>query len=477
MSTAKRLFWVEALTASLFAAYLLAPVARAGQQDSAPPGPTALQPVVEIEEDVYTYLPVDNGAGPLWCRGSTCLVRIGADVFASGLETLQNVAPLNNCRWTLYKRTPDGWKLQQVDRQGRTREPCPLVGFPDGRLFLSGNPTLTSDPEARSEPARPEIVQFAARDPAGSREQFLPAWDGNPRFTEHSYRSFAADAARGEMILFQNVGYTHAEWAFRDSQGKWSAQGKLSWPWGTEYDKPQPIRVCYPTVALKDRAVHFCGVSDIVEPYTQWRAYKKEITGRDWDYNFRRLFYTWTPDITSGKFSSWIEIASRDKTAGWITPCDLWAAPDGIVHLLWTERALDERLQKKFFPDAQQSYELNYAQLRDGKVVLRSRLLRSEDGNQVPAFGRFQVTPESRLLVVFYLQGRDSAGNRLSENRVMEIRANGTAGPSVRLPLVQPFNSFFTATTRAGSPPSRTLEMLGQRALSRNTISYARIRL
>ncbi len=29
------------------------------------------------------------------------------------------------------------------------------------------------------------------------------------------------------MILLQNVGYTHAEWAFRDADGRWSAQGKL----------------------------------------------------------------------------------------------------------------------------------------------------------------------------------------------------------------------------------------------------------
>ena len=35
---------------------------------------------------------------------------------------------------------------------------------------------------------------------------------------------------------------------------------------GEEYAKPQPIRVCYPSVQLRDCAVYFCGVSDIVEP-------------------------------------------------------------------------------------------------------------------------------------------------------------------------------------------------------------------
>src|SRR5437867_22880 len=43
-------------------------------------------PVVEVEEDVYTFDPANNGAGPMWCAGSTCIVRAGDDVFASGLE-------------------------------------------------------------------------------------------------------------------------------------------------------------------------------------------------------------------------------------------------------------------------------------------------------------------------------------------------------------------------------------------------------
>ncbi len=131
---------------------------------------------------------------------------------------------------------------------------------------------------------------------------------------------------------------------------------------------------------LKNRAVHFCGVSDIVEPYPEWRAYKKQLTGHEWDYDFRRLFYTWTPDITREKFRPWVEIASRDKTCGWISPGDLWLAPDGAVHLVWTERALDERLRAKFFPEAKQSHAVNYAIVREGKVVLRRTLMLAEEG-------------------------------------------------------------------------------------------------
>jgi hypothetical protein len=456
---------------------IVADVAATAAPDSAPASPTVLKPVVELEEDVYRYEPADNGAGPLWCSGSTCLVRIGEHVFASGLETLKGVPPVNNCRWLLFRREATGWDLKRADDNGRTREPSPLAGFPDGRLFLSANPTLGTAPEPNGGPARPEVFQFAAENPAAAPERILPGWAGAPRFSEHSYRSFAADGPNRELLLLQNVGYTHAEWSFRDRDGQWSAQGKLVWPWGAKYDQPQPIRICYPTVALSNRAVHLCGVSDIVEPYQKWREYKKQLTGRDWDYDFRRLFYTWTPDIATGKFGGWIEIASRDKTCGWISPCDLWVAPDGAAHLLWVERALDERLREKFFPDAQQSYQLNYAVVRGGAVVQRRSLVQAGEGGEIPAAARFQVTPENRLFVFYYVHGSGAAGHRVSENRLLEVYQDGTSSPEVRVPLARPFTRYFTTTVRAGSPPSRTLEVLGHRTGQPLTMSYARIRL
>jgi hypothetical protein len=414
----------------------------------------------------------------MWCSGSTCLVRIGDDVFASGIETLRDVKPLNNCRWLFFQRAPQGWQRVQTDPTGRTREPSPLVGFPDGRLFLSANPTLTAL-GAHGGLSRPEIVQLAARDPKAPGTTLVPTWDGRPAFSEHSYRSFAADGPNHEFILFQNIGYTHAEWSFRDRRGQWGARGRLIWPWGAEYDRPQPIRVCYPNVLLKDRAVHFCGVSDIHEPYEVFRTAKKKITGRNWDYDFRRLFYTWTPDITTGKFHPWVEIASRDKTCGWIFPGDLWLAPDGAVHVTWTERALDERLRQQFFPQEVQSHAINCAVVRNGKVVSRRTLAvaREKESNEIPSSPRFQVTPDNRLFLIYFVQGRDARGRHVAENRLLELRQDGTASPSVRVPLRHPLSHYFTATIRGGSPPSRTLELLGNRLASSGTMSYARIRI
>jgi hypothetical protein len=444
---------------------------------SAAGGRSEVRPVVEIEEDVYTYQEADNGAGPLWSYGSTCLARVGPRVFISGLETIPGARPLNNVRWKLFSRSRSGWKAAATGA-GRTREPCPLACFPDGSLFLSGNPTLTGTEEAAG-PARPEIVVFGASDPAAHVRTLIPEWEGSPPFTEHSYRSFAADASKRELVLFQNVGYTHAEWTFRDEAGRWAAHGRLSWPWGADYPEPQPIRICYPTAALKDRRVYFCGVSDIVEPYPEWRAYKRDLTGRDWDYDFRRLFFTWSDDITTGRFHDWVEVSSRDKTCGWIMPCDLWVAPDGAVHLLWTERAIDERLRERFFPGEKQTHALMYAVVRGGEVVLKRPLLLGGEGasSEIPGDGRFHVTPDGRLFVFCYVGGTASDGGAISENRLFEIVPDGADMPPVVVGLKRPFTRSYTATWRAGSLPSAALDVYGIQEGKGNTLSYARVRV
>ena len=88
---------------------------------------------VTAEEEVYRFEPLGNGSGPLWCSGSTCIVRIGEQVFASGLEKMPGVPPYNNCRWTLFRRDASGWEQIGADPVHRTREPSPLAAFHDGQ--------------------------------------------------------------------------------------------------------------------------------------------------------------------------------------------------------------------------------------------------------------------------------------------------------------------------------------------------------
>jgi hypothetical protein len=432
---------------------------------------------VEAEEEVYEFTNPDNGADPFWCYGDTCIARIGDDVFASGMEVIPDAKPEMNTRWLLFQRaSAGGWKLIRKDDQHRTREPSPMGVFPtEGTLLLSVNPSLAPI-DQRTGPAQPQILRFSAQSPADPFETILPTWDGQPKFDEHSYRSFAIDSARKEMLLIQNVGYAQTEWSFCDASGKWISQGQLAYPFGPDYAKPQPIRVCYPSVELHNRSVYFLGVSDIVEPNPAWREFKLKLTGREWDYDFRRLFFTWCPDITTGKFEPWVEIASREKTAGNISPCDLHVDPSGLVHIIWTERALDERLRKDFFPNEKQSFALNYAVIQSGKVISQTPILIGGEGlgRQRPGRGRFQITPDGRLFVIFYVSGQDAAGQAISENRLVEIKPDHTIGPETRVPLEHPLSNFFIATPRAGCAPSKIVDLLGD---GRGVARYARIRL
>ncbi|MEE9461542.1 MAG: hypothetical protein V3V53_06910 [Bacteroidales bacterium] len=428
---------------------------------------------VEAEELVYKYEPPDNGSGPMWCHGNTCIVRFGDKLVASGMETLENELPLNNTRWLLFERTDKGWELLMRDEKDRTREPSPLGLFDDaGKVILSVNPTLT-EPGIRNGPAEPRILQFDTENLHSGYETLVPSWKGKPDFTEHSYRTFVVDGRANEFILLQNTGYSLAEWVFFDRKGDLNSQGQLVWPWGADYEEPQPVRICYPAVQLVDREVHFLGVSDIVEPKKAWKDYKFKLTGREWDYDFRRLFYTWSRDISSGQFEEWVEVASRENTGGHIFPCDLWKAPDGSVHILWTERALDERLHEDFFPEEMQSHALNHAILKEGKIIYRQSIMLSEESDELlPGRGRFQITPENRLFVFYHVFSRDS---EFTENRVVEILKDYRLSAPVKVALKRPFSSFFTATVRGGSEPSNIIDVLG--VDGQHEMRYAHIRI
>ena len=428
---------------------------------------------VEAEGLVYKYEPPDNGSGPMWCHGNTCIVRSGDKLVASGMETLADQVPYHNTRWLLFEWISGEWKGVARDEIDRTREPSPLgLLRGSGKVLLSVNPTLT-EPGTRSGPASPGILQFDVEDLHASHSVLKPEWEGEPYFTEHSYRSFAVDGRANEFILFQNTGYDLAEWVFFDDLGQWNAGGQLEWPWGGDYEEPQPIRICYPAVQLVDREVHFLGVSDIVEPKKAWKEFKFKLTGREWDYDFRRLFYTWSRDISTGQFEPWVEISSREETAGHIFPCDLWWSPDGRVHILWTERALDERLHKEFFPQKKQSYALNHAVMKEGKVIYRQAIMLSNEEDILrPGRGRFQVTQENRLFVFYHVYGKEE---NQSENLLVEIGKDFRLSEPVTAGLERPFSSFFTATVRGGSEPSEIIDVLGEDG--KQEMRYARIRI
>ena len=173
---------------------------------------------------------------------------------------------VNNIRWLLFRRDADGWKLQQADEKDRTREPSPIGLLADGRLLMSVNPTLDKDTTKASTSNQPAVLEFSTANPKAPARILQPAWEGNPRFNEHSYRTLAVDREHNEFVLFQNVGYTHSEWAFLDNKGQWKA-GKLQWPSTRTIRslrlRPSRTGSIIRRSSCRNREVHFFGNSSV----------------------------------------------------------------------------------------------------------------------------------------------------------------------------------------------------------------------
>jgi hypothetical protein len=414
---------------------------------------------VEAEETVTTCASPNNGAGPFWCYGSPLIFRLKDDVFVSAMETGENIPPLCNTRWRIFRKHGDNpWEMVQVAEKFNQREPCPLIGFQDGRIFLSVNPS-TQPPGTQYGPCDPHLLEFSAAEPTNPGTPIRPIWDEDIVFTDHSYRGVAADGMQGEILLL-NVHARSGDqyWSYRDSSGNWNNHGRIHFP----------IRSCYPQVALKNGSGHVLAIGDIVEPVEEWRKYKFEKTGASWDYVFRRLFYTWTSDLTRSDFAEPIEVDNLDATAGHISNLDLWIDDKGAAHILYLKRTVQSNLMRdRFFPDTSITTSLEHVVIKDGEIVKRNTLFKGGENSssEVPGYARFHLASNNRLFVIYYLGG---------ENRLLQILPEGNYKP-VSISLQKPFGLTFTAIERGGSGPSNIIDLFGPG--SENTLRYARIRI
>jgi hypothetical protein len=425
-------------------------------------------PAVEVEETVATCDPPGNGAGPLWCYGAPLLFRLGDTVFVSAMETGEGVPPLCNTRWRLFRRSAaNGWELVRAAEAFREREPCPLVGFEDGRMFLCVNPS-TRPPGTQYGPCDPHLLEFSATEPTAPPPAVRPIWAPGTQFTDHSYRGIAADGQRGELLLLNiHAGTGEQFWAYRDASGGWSQRGTIRFP----------IRSCYPQVALRAGAAHVLAIGDIVEPVEEWRRYKFEQTGRQWDYVFRRLFYTWTPDISAVPFAEPVEVDTVEATAGHISNLDLWLDGSGGAHVLYRKNSVQSALLRdRFFPGVPLVTALEHVVMRDGGAATRHTLRTGGEGSspETPGFARFHATPDGRLFAVYRSAGAHGSDRPASENCLLEVCREPSPEPTP-IPLQEPFTTFFTATERGGSPASDVLDLYGV-GRDGTVLRYARVR-
>jgi len=424
--------------------------------------PDTIEP--DVEEVVASCQPPGNGAGPLWCYGAPLIVRQGDTVFASVMETGEGIPPLCNTRWRLYRRTASGWaKVCQADGF-REREPCPLVLSGPDQLLVSVNPSV-EPPGTKYGRCDPHLLQFDTRRPEAPSAVIRPQWSGTPRFTDHSYRGIASDPLRGHVLLL-NIGDEAGNqyWTFRDGSGQFAASGVIRFP----------IRACYPQVAIRAGAAHVMAVGDIVEPREEWRTYKREKTGSSWDYVFRRLFYTWSPDIRRQGFASPIEIENVEDTGGHIVNLDLYVDSKGTAYLLYLKTNIARILRDRFFPGTKITTSLELAQVSSGRVVSRTTLLSAdEDARETPVYARLHPAPDGSIYVVYAVNVRQPSGASILQNRLFRLTSEGPRKEYL-LNLKEPLSTFFTAAVRGGSQPSWLVDLFGSGG-DQTILRYARV--
>jgi hypothetical protein len=423
---------------------------------------------VEVEEVVTRYTPANNGAGPMWCYGSTVIARQDGEVFLSVIETGKDVPLLCNTRWQLWHRSADGWRLEQAEKEYRQREPCPLAVFQNGPVFMSVNPS-TEPAGTKYGHCKPLVLEFDPANPAGPAKVHTPAWADGTYFTDHSYRGFAADGGNDELLLLNINAKTSEQFvSYCDNAGQWHPKGTITFP----------IRACYPQVALRDGSAHVMAIGDIVEPVAEWRKLKYEKLKRDWDYVFRRLFYTYTDDILSAGFCEPIEIDMVENTCGYIRNLDLYIDETGAAHLLYTKQPHQyDFIRDKYFPGETMTVSLEHVIVKDGKVLSRQTLAEKPAGPDgfEPSFGRFHIDSSGQLYVIA-AGTRVENGQRISGNFLCRIADEKNKPEFEHIELKHPFGNFFTNTPRGGSKPSDIIDFFGIADDSPN-LRYARIHI
>jgi hypothetical protein len=451
----------------VFACMLYSPAASASGANNTEPVREGIKAVVDVEEVITRYTSANNGAGPMWCYGSTVIARQGSDVYLSTIETGKDIPPLCNTRWQLWHRSANGWKIAQTEKEYRQREPCPIAIFQKGPVLLSVNPS-TEPPGVQYGRCQPQVLEFDSRNLAGSFKVHLPVWADGTNFTDHSYRGLAADGANGELLLLNINAETSEQFvSYCDSEGRWHQKGKIKFP----------IRACYPQVALRSAAAHIMAIGDIVEPVEEWRKLKFEKLNSKWDYVFRRLFYTFTPDIRKVEFIEPIEIDTVEETAGHIHNLDLYVDDSGAAHILYLKRPHQyEFIRDKYFPGQAMTVHLEYAVIKDGEIVTKKTLAKTggDSKNLQPSFARFHIGRNGELYTI--VAGTLTGAGGGFGNHIARILPGSARPTFTRIGLKHPFGNFFTNTHRGGSEPSDVIDMFGVADDGPN-LRYARIRL
>ncbi len=419
---------------------------------------------VNREETIVSEIPLfGNGSSPGWNNGSPMIVRKGDDVWFSLSRPVAGVPPYANTIWQIYKRQKQGWTVILETDGPSEREPCPLALLNSYTLAVFVNPKTSFlrfrvENEAILWNSHPHLLAFPLGMDDPETFALEPRFSGNPVLREHTYRGLAVDPRTSEvliMVVDPDSELYHP--SYLDGEGQWHAMEAFTFP----------IRGLYPNLYVRGGEAHIAAVSDIKEPVQAWRDAKYRVFQRHWDYAFRHIYYSWTPDARKRGFETSLLIDSIEDRPGSARNLDLIVDVDGTAHLLYVKNRFQyEFLRDEFFPDEPMAVEIGYAQVKQGRLIylrtIGKGLSDSDPKDLAPGeygnlnWGRLHRLEDGSIVVIYSGEDRDGAGMWITRlNKV------GVAGEATKIPMEHPMGSrFFTNTERGGSAPSNTIDLL-----------------
>ena len=416
---------------------------------------------VNREEVIDLKIPrFNNGASPGWNNGSPMIVRRGEDVWFSLSRPVEGALPYVNTKWQIHKRKPDGWDIILQAEGAVEREPAPLALMGPSTLVVYVNPKTSlrayrEENEAYLWNSHPHLLSFPVDVKRPDPLAIEPLFSPEARFREHTYRGIAVNPPTKEILLVHQDPDTEKYYpSYLDPEGNWHALDELKFP----------IRSLYANLHIRNGEAHVFAVGDIPEPVVDWRAAKFEVLKRRWDYAFRVLNYTWTPDAKDGFLQTHLTIEDIDDRPGITRNLDLLVEEDGTAHLLYIKRRFQYAfLRDKFFPDESLSVEIGYAQIRKGELLAKHPIasgLAETDSADLEfldlSYGRLHRLENGQLIAIYSYEDNTSIGMR-----VVALSEDGKPEQIVEVPLKHPMRaSYFTNTERGGSAPSNKIDLL-----------------
>lgn len=431
-------------------------------------------------EKICDTSPWNNGAGPMWTYGNSCLLRVGDRVFFTTNYVQEDRAPQNNTCMVLYEKNGSApWRQVFCDEGRFQREPCQLLYLGDDRLALFTAPTRESYPPQTVTsvvPACPMVYVFDISGEVKKCGEIVLPWDEpDYPFRSHTYRGCARDALTGNLF-FDCIYYLPGTDGFHcysvlDDQFRPIRMSKLDFP----------ERGLYHNVVMHGGETYLFALTGVKEKNEEWAAYKEQMGGFDWV--FQKLYMKYTPDITRQEFGPAQVVCDVSATGGWVSNMDCCRAGDDVLFLT-EERNIDEAyMRDRFLPDLPLRSELVLYRYRGGSCVGRVVVDAWDEGDGPrPLYaGVLHTAADGRVYVVwsrssdkvesvyetdeaglrFFRPGTKRAGEEANGTAAYLTPADSPQTPPVLLMRAGDayYGKYYANKARLGAPAGNTVDL------------------